>query len=64
MEKTLTVCDKQSDELRYFSTEHLRGQRAVGSENDELAESMVREGLIKSKGMMFMATHLKLFFDF
>lgn len=47
LEKTLTVCDKQSDELRYFSTEHLRGQRAVGSENDELAESMVREGLIK-----------------
>ena len=43
----MTVCDKQSDELRYFSTEHLRGQRAVGSENDELAESMVREGLIK-----------------
>lgn len=41
LEKTLKVCDTQSDELRYFSAEHLRGQRAVGSENDDLAETMV-----------------------
>lgn len=47
MEKTIKLCNKQNDDLLYFSAKQLRGQRVMVLENADLAERVVREGVFK-----------------